>query len=262
MATILVVDDYPAARQGLVTLLKDSGHRLLEAADGMEALALLRWERPDLVIADILMPAMDGYEFVRQLRADPLIARTPVIFYTAAYHKEEAESLAQACGVFQVITKPSTPEVVRDSVRAALSLTKPLPSPPLSETFDREHVRLLTDKLAEKVAQLEQQLAYRQGVGERLAAKARFLQAQIDILKDGVSTLKPEVFGSKPLEAIARAQGYAHGRLWRVAEGGQEAVVVASLGEDAASFLGRRRERRRSRQRLRCRSASQTAWKA
>ncbi|TMH87341.1 MAG: response regulator [Betaproteobacteria bacterium] len=71
MAKILIVDDRPTNRQFLLTLLGYTGHRLLEAADGAEALDLARAERPDLVITDILMPTMDGYEFVQQLRADP-----------------------------------------------------------------------------------------------------------------------------------------------------------------------------------------------
>jgi two-component system cell cycle sensor histidine kinase/response regulator CckA len=78
----------------LVTLLGYRGHRLREAADGAEALEQVRMERPDLVIADILMPTMDGYELVRQLRADPTTAPIPVIFYTAHYHEQEARALA------------------------------------------------------------------------------------------------------------------------------------------------------------------------
>src|ERR687886_2128274 len=99
MATVLIVDDRPANREYLATLLGYGGHRLLQAADGAEALATARAEHPALVIADILMPTMDGYEFVRQLRADPAVARTPVVFYTAHYHEHEAAALAKSCGV-------------------------------------------------------------------------------------------------------------------------------------------------------------------
>ena len=99
MATILIVDDHPVNREFLVTLLGYGGHRLLQAADGAEALVLARAEHPDLIIADILMPTMDGYELVRQLRADAAIAQTPVIFCTAHYLEHEARTLAQQCGV-------------------------------------------------------------------------------------------------------------------------------------------------------------------
>ena len=70
MATILVVDDRPINRELLVTLLGYGGHRMLEAPDGEKALAIARAERPELIIADIIMPAMDGYEFARQVRKD------------------------------------------------------------------------------------------------------------------------------------------------------------------------------------------------
>src|SRR6185295_19198274 len=125
------------------------------AADGLEALALARRERPDLVIADILMPTMDGYEFVRQLRADPAIAQIPVIFYTAYYHEQEAQALAQSCGVAHILTKPSEPELVLRTVDAALGLTAPLPAPPVQDQFDREHLRLMTDKLSQHTAELQ-----------------------------------------------------------------------------------------------------------
>ncbi len=71
MATILVVDDLPDNRELLVDLLGDSGHEMRQAGNGAEALAMTIRHHPDLVIADILMPTMDGYEFVRQLRANP-----------------------------------------------------------------------------------------------------------------------------------------------------------------------------------------------
>src|SRR5512134_3377233 len=99
MASILIVDDRPVNREFLVNLLGYRHHRLLEASDGAEALDVVRARRPDLVIADILMPTMDGYEFVRQLRADPAIAHTEVVFCTATFMEREARSLAASCGV-------------------------------------------------------------------------------------------------------------------------------------------------------------------
>ena len=83
MARILAVDDRPINLQFLVSLLGYDGHSVLEASDGQEALDITRDQHPDLVIADIEMPRMDGYEFVTHLRNDPGIAGTPVIFYTA-----------------------------------------------------------------------------------------------------------------------------------------------------------------------------------
>ncbi len=172
MAKILVVDDRPANREFLTTLLGYGGHHLLEAGDGAEALTEVRAQRPDLVIADVLMPTMDGYEFVRQLRSDPEVARTPVIFYTATYYEREARSLAEACGVSSIITKPSEPELIVATVNAALSSTPPPPRPLPGEEFDREHLKLLSDTLAEKVNELEAanlRLAALLEVGRQLA---------------------------------------------------------------------------------------------
>jgi putative nucleotidyltransferase with HDIG domain len=120
VATILVVDDRPANRQYLVTLLGYSGHRLLEAENGAEALVVARAERPDLIITDILMPVMDGYEFARELRETPDFDSTPVIFYTATYQAREARSLAEAAGVQYVLTKPAEPQAILDLVTTAL----------------------------------------------------------------------------------------------------------------------------------------------
>lgn len=167
MATILIVDDHPTNREFLVTLLGYQGHRLIEASDGIEALALARTEQPDLVIADILMPTMDGYEFVHRLRADPAIAETTVIFYTAHYLEREAQALAQACGVVHILFKPSPPEEILRVVEEALRLSPAIPvaqPDPADETeFDHEHLRLVTDKLSQKADELT-------GVNQRLTA--------------------------------------------------------------------------------------------
>lgn len=167
MATILIVDDHPTNREFLVTLLSYQGHRLIEASDGIEALALARTEQLDLVIADILMPTMDGYEFVHRLRTDPTIAETTVIFYTAHYLEREAQALAQACGVTHILFKPSEPEDVLRVVEEALRLRPAAPAvkPEVAgETgFDHEHLRLVTDKLSQKADELTE-------VNQRLTA--------------------------------------------------------------------------------------------
>ena len=154
MARVLVVDDHAANRDLIVALLKYAGHQSLEAADGYLALEQVRAARPDLVICDILMPTMDGYEFVRQLRADPAIAQTEVVFYTATFMEREARSLATSCGVSNVLIKPCEPEEILRIVEYALAHAT-VPGPLADAEFDREHLRLVTDKLAMKVNQLE-----------------------------------------------------------------------------------------------------------
>jgi diguanylate cyclase (GGDEF)-like protein/PAS domain S-box-containing protein len=133
VATILIVDDRPTNRQFLKSLLGFTSHRLLEAVDGAHGLALVRAERPDLIITDILMPTMDGYEFVQQLRADPALAPTKVIFYSAIYAIEETIAVARSCGVDTVLTKPSDPHAIFDAVNRTLGLAEAAP-PALDDT--------------------------------------------------------------------------------------------------------------------------------
>ena len=168
MATIVVVDDRALNREFLVTLLGYAGHRLLEASDGVEGLEIVRAQRPDLVIVDLVMPTMDGYEFVRQLRADPAIAQTRVIFYTAAYLQAETYALARACGVHHIITKPAEPQVVLKSVTEALDLAVTLPQPLSPEEFHQEHLRVITDKLFKQVEALEREVAERKRAEEEV----------------------------------------------------------------------------------------------
>ncbi len=162
IATILIVDDLPANRKFLITLLGHQGHRLVEAADGSQGLAAVQTERPDLVITDVLMPVMDGFELVRQLRLRPETASVPVVFYTAHYGEREARELALSSGVADVITKPANSvDVLKvvDGVLAGNTASTPPARSPLTTEFDREHLRLLTDKVSETTSDLRTAVA-------------------------------------------------------------------------------------------------------
>jgi two-component system cell cycle sensor histidine kinase/response regulator CckA len=150
LASILIVDDLSANRTFLAKLLRVQGHRLIEAVNGRDALAAVRAEIPDLVITDVLMPVMDGYRFVRELRLDPATARIPVLFYTAPYGEREARALARSSGVSYVLRKPAKPEELLKVVECVLS-SIPLPAETSirEREADREHLRLLGDKLSE-----------------------------------------------------------------------------------------------------------------
>jgi signal transduction histidine kinase/CheY-like chemotaxis protein len=118
---ILVAEDDPEARELLLLLLEGSEYSLLEAADGMEALDLLRTEQPDLLITDIVMPRMDGYELVRRLREDDRTAHTSVIFCSASYHEREVREMARSLGVQSTLAKPFDHKTVRATVDAAFA---------------------------------------------------------------------------------------------------------------------------------------------
>ena len=128
MATILIVDDRPSNRAYLLALLGFTEHRLLEADDGARALELVREQRPDLIITDILMPKMDGYEFVQRLRADRELAATRVIFYSAVYAERETLAMARSCGVERVLSKPSDADAIMEAVNAELGQSAAAPA--------------------------------------------------------------------------------------------------------------------------------------
>ena len=158
MATILIVDDLGGNRQFLAKLLRSQGHTTLDACDGAEGLDRARTGHPDLIITDVLMPVMDGYELVKQLRLDPVTHRTPVVFYTAHYGAREARTLALSGGVCDVLLKPADAASLASVIARALAGAPSPPDPPASAAltveFDREHLRLLTDKASEQASQV------------------------------------------------------------------------------------------------------------
>ena len=155
MKTVLIVDNRPDNRSVLIAILAHRGYRLIEAKSGAQSLTMVRKEKPDLFIADVLMSKMDGYEFVRQLRLDSRIAHTAIVFYTASYIEKESWKLAKACGVHHIIVKPAEAaevfEIVDDVFAMVAGGKTSIPAP----AFAREHLRLVTNKLAEKVYDLE-----------------------------------------------------------------------------------------------------------
>ncbi|PHS65547.1 MAG: two-component system response regulator [Thalassobium sp.] len=118
--TLLIVDDEPANLQVLKNILADH-YRLLFARDGQRALALADSERPDLILLDVMMPEMSGYDVCRQLKATRSTAHIPVIFVTALSQvADEAQGLE--AGAVDYLTKPVSPAIVRARVRTHLSL--------------------------------------------------------------------------------------------------------------------------------------------
>jgi two-component system, cell cycle sensor histidine kinase and response regulator CckA len=124
MPTVLVVEDRPTDRELLVALLGRSGYDVLEAETGDEALRLTREWKPDLVIADMLVPEMDGLDLARAIRADPAISAIPIVLYTATYELWELERLARAAGVSLVLRKPTDPKEILSAVATLLGASE------------------------------------------------------------------------------------------------------------------------------------------
>ena len=120
--SLLVVDDQPVNIQALYQVFSQD-HQVLMATSGERALAICRQNPPDIVLLDVVMPGMEGYEVLRQLKEDPLTMAIPVIFVTA---KDAAEDEAKglALGAVDFIVKPINPAVVRARVHTQVELAR------------------------------------------------------------------------------------------------------------------------------------------
>ena len=117
---LLVVDDQPLIIQVLYqTFAQD--HQLFMATSGAQALALCAQHRPDLVLLDVMMPDMDGYEVCARLKANPATRDIPVIFVTA-HNDEAAEAHGLDVGAVDFISKPINPKIVRARVKTHVTL--------------------------------------------------------------------------------------------------------------------------------------------
>ena len=117
---ILVAEDDPDSRSIVVKTLTLEGHETLEAADGRSALALARQERPDLIVMDLALPGMDGWEASRRLKADPGTADIPIIALTAHAMRGDEERAREA-GCDGYLSKPCRPQRMREVVARFLA---------------------------------------------------------------------------------------------------------------------------------------------
>ena len=120
---ILVTDDDPRNRKLQEALLRASGHDVRSVESGRATLAAVAAEPPDLILLDLMMPGMDGFEVVRQLRADPASCHIPIIMVTAL---DDAGSRARltAAGVSEVIAKPVDRWVLLTAVDKVLGASR------------------------------------------------------------------------------------------------------------------------------------------
>jgi two-component system chemotaxis response regulator CheY len=122
---ILVVDDFNTMRRIVRNLLKEIGYaNTHEAEDGQVALSKLRSERYDFVVSDVNMPNMNGFDLLRQIRADAALKSLPVLLVTAEAKKEDIVSAAQA-GASGYIVKPFTKATLEEKLQKILARMQP-----------------------------------------------------------------------------------------------------------------------------------------
>jgi two-component system, cell cycle response regulator DivK len=117
---ILVVEDQPDNRRILRDLLSNAGYELIEAESGEEALTAVEVQRPDLILMDIQLAVMDGYEATRRIRSNPELKSIPIIAVTSyALAGDEAKALAVGCNAY--VTKPFSPRALLAKVQEHLA---------------------------------------------------------------------------------------------------------------------------------------------
>ena len=120
MQTILVVDDEVIFLDILQLLLQRAGYRVLTAADGLEAMALIRSHRPDVVLLDDMLPGMNGGEICLNIKQDPQLRHIPVILYSAGARVRD-RSFIEHVGADAVLYKPFKPETVTGVIQDCLN---------------------------------------------------------------------------------------------------------------------------------------------
>ena len=194
---ILIVEDNEKNRYLLRTLLEGNDHQVVAAEHGGQALELARANPPDVIVTDILMPVMDGFELCRQVKQDEKLKDILLVFYTATYTDAEDEELARKLGADKFIRKPQDSadfaRIIQETFRdAEKGKVKAEPWKPTfgkeEEVFERYSRRLVT-KLEKKM--LENHLAYEEikRLKDQLAEENIYLQQEIKSEHDFEQTI-------------------------------------------------------------------------
>jgi CheY-like chemotaxis protein len=128
MSTILLVDDSRVSREVLKVFLIGRNARILEAADGRQALTLMHEHHPDLVIADLEMPELDGIGLCEAIRADPRLRSSPVLVLSGTATPEQKRR-CRAAGALEVLAKPIQPQALLAAVDRHLHPPAITPAP-------------------------------------------------------------------------------------------------------------------------------------
>jgi CheY-like chemotaxis protein len=128
MARILVVDDEPDIVRVVVKIMEARGHQVATARDGLEALDRIAGDPPDVVILDLNLPRLDGYEVCKRIKGDARTAHVPVVMMTAAYVSVDDARSGQRVGADEYVIKPFLREVLIHNVERLLEARAPVPA--------------------------------------------------------------------------------------------------------------------------------------
>ncbi|WP_447969477.1 response regulator [Nitrospira sp. M1] len=186
----LIVDDKRESLYLLEQMLTTSGYDVTTATNGAEALEKLSAQECGLIISDILMPVMDGFQFCRKIKEDPRQRSIPFIFYTATYTDEKDEKFALSLGADRFIRKPSEPEEflrhvkeVTDSMHTGSQQSADRRTSTLEETEVLQlYNERLVNRLEKKLVELERETSERKKGETRQSELLRMLEASLNEL--------------------------------------------------------------------------------
>jgi PAS domain S-box-containing protein len=161
MASILLADDHADERHHLRVLLEAAGHRVVEASDGSEALALAHRDLPDLILADVVLPAMDGFDLCRRWRLDPALCCIPFVFRSALGADDRERELAGKLGADDFLVGPCASEDLLGRIDRVLARTaengdRPVPTPLEEQAFRALRDDVLRQKLIRNLGELRE----------------------------------------------------------------------------------------------------------
>jgi len=160
---ILIVDDMVENLYMLESLLKGSGYEIASAKNGVEALERLKRDSIDMIISDILMPKMDGFQLCRECKKDDTLRKIPFIFYTATYTEKKDQEFALSLGAERFIVKAMEPERFLEVIKGVIKEYEKGILTPSKITVEKEdaaylmeHNERLRNKLEKKLDELEE----------------------------------------------------------------------------------------------------------
>ena len=179
---ILVVDDHEENRYLLETLLRANGHDVQPVANGAEAIEKLDAQGFDLIVSDILMPVMDGFQLCRKVKADKTLGTIPFIIYTATYTGPQDEAFAMKIGADRFLQKPCEPDAFMAAVNDVMAATRSrggpsAPAPAPEAEILKLYSERLVRKLEQKMLEMEREVRMRRAAEETLRRSEALLNA-------------------------------------------------------------------------------------
>ena len=227
---VLIAEDNEDGRNLLVKQLQGYGHEVIAVTNGAEALQQAVNEKPDIIVSDIMMPNMDGFQLCRLCKQIEQVRHIPFVFYTSSYTSDKDEQFGLSLGANAFIRKPADPEtlariIVEVCEKAKSGLISPPEVAPLEPSrFFAEYSERLTTKLDKKVAELEREVTRRKQAEDELKRSHHKLQKA---LEETVVVLSAE---------LEKRDLYTAGHQQRVAQ--LASAIAADIGLTSGKVQG------------------------